>query len=211
MRRLLSEILLSQCGKVDCVVVSLDPEKALIGSNGPISLPLWGYWDFLTNPPEVLILAGLDPISCFSQFLGYKIHFSKWESLPLGGLCEVQNKIKTLIGDKMIINSTIKAWWDIRSLEGLAWGNIDFYPATTDRSFDLWDSKVTIGHSNEKESLLSFDQLWKKYTTKRVFRYLQIQSFLNDLYIYWWILEKYSGCLILDLKLKKETICPCTE
>lgn len=85
-----------------------------------------------------------------------------------------QKKIQTFIGDNMIINVTIKAWRDMRRLEGLegqmsslspVWGNIDFSPGNTDKGFKLWDSKgiVTIGHLYEKDILLSFDQLCKKY------------------------------------------------
>lgn len=114
---------------------------------------------------------------------------------PLRGLLFTsdQKKSKTFIGDNMIINATIKAWRNIRKLEGLegqlsslspVWGNIDFSPGATDRGFKLWDSKgmVTIGHLYDKEILLSFDQLCKKYDLPRneFFRHLQIQSFLNS-------------------------------
>lgn len=94
----------------------------------------------------------------------------------------------------MIINATIKAWRDIRRLEGLegqlsslspVWGNIDFSPGTADRGLELWDRKgiVIIGDGNEKRILLSFDQLCKRYNISQkyiFFRYLQIKSFLNS-------------------------------
>lgn len=114
---------------------------------------------------------------------------------PLRGVlfaCELK-KIKSLIGDNIIVQTTIKAWQDIRKLEGLegqlssfslVWGNIDFSPGTTDKGFEMWDSKgiVTIGHLYEKKTLLSFDHICKRYNIPRTefFRYLQIQSFLNN-------------------------------
>ena len=74
----------------------------------------------------------------------------------------------------MIINTTILAWKDIRKLEGLegqlsslspVWGNIDFCPGSKARGFKLWQSKgiFTIGHLCEKNAMLSFSQLCKKY------------------------------------------------
>lgn len=93
----------------------------------------------------------------------------------------------------MIINTTIKAWRDIRKLEGLegqlasvspVWDNIDFCPGTTDRGFESWKSKVilTVGHLYDKDVILSFSQLFKKYdlSQKEFFRFLQIQSSLNS-------------------------------
>ena len=114
---------------------------------------------------------------------------------PLCGLlfASEQKKIKTSVGDNVIINATIKAWRDIRKLEGLegqlsflspVWGNIDFCPGTIDRGFELWRSKgiLTIGHLYEKNVMLSFSQVCKKYNLSQneFFRYLQIRSFLNS-------------------------------
>lgn len=91
------------------------------------------------------------------------------------------------MGDNIILNTTIKAWHDMKRLEGMeghysslspVWGNLDFSPGTTDRGFKLWNNKgnANIGHLFEKNILLSFDQLCSKYNMPRneFFRYLQI-------------------------------------
>ncbi len=104
-----------------------------------------------------------------------------------------QKRIRTFIGDNIIISTTIKAWRDMRRLEGLEgqlssqspiWGNTDFCPGTLDKGFKVWDNMriVTIWHLFENKTLLSFNQLYKKYNIswKEFFRYPQIRSFLNS-------------------------------
>lgn len=90
-------------------------------------------------------------------------------------------------------NATIKAWRDIRKLDGFegqltslspVCGSIDFCPGATDRGFELWRCKgiPTVGHLYEKNVMLSLSQVCKKYSLskKEFFRCLQMRNFLNS-------------------------------
>ncbi len=84
-----------------------------------------------------------------------------------GFLCTTnQKRIRTFIGDNIIISTTTKAWRDMRRLEGLEgklsslspiWGNRDFRPGTLDKGFKVWDDMgiVTIRHLFVNKTLLS--------------------------------------------------------